>query len=406
MAGDAAPPRNPAISHPRGPVSRKQIDALVSRAVAGFGLLFGAQTVPILLAQLGEVRPLWAALFVPAFYAALVAAIVAAVAQRYVRVTQGVVAVYYVIGILTWPLAITEVAIATHSTYWLYYLLTVASAMAAIAFTPIIATVYLVLVPVIMAVVRVASGAVVAREAALDSIYAVILGGAIIVIITMLRQAASAVDDAQATALAAYAHAVRQHATEVERVQVDAIVHDSVLTTLLSAARAESQESRALAASMSAKAIGHLRKAALVGVNDGASTAISSVSRRVAEAAAGAGAHFEVRTRGIGSRSIPAAAGEAVVAAAVQAMVNSVQHAGDAPIVKRWVTVRGLQPLGVQVEIGDTGAGFAAWEVPTERLGVRVSILERVAHAGGRAEIDSAPGEGTVVSIRWPAEAR
>jgi signal transduction histidine kinase len=83
-----------------------------------------------------------------------------------------------------------------------------------------------------------------------------------------------------------------------------------------------------------------------------------------------------------------------------------VQHAGEAPRVKRWITVRGLQPLGIEVEIGDTGAGFAAWDVPTERIGVRVSILERVAHAGGRAEIDSAPGEGTVVTIRWPAEAR
>jgi hypothetical protein len=40
--------------------------------------------------------------------------------------------------------------------------------------------------------------------------------------------------------------------------------------------------------------------------------------------------------------------------------------------------------------------------VPTERLGVRVSILERVASAGGRAEIDSAPGTGTVVRLRWP----
>ena len=44
--------------------------------------------------------------------------------------------------------------------------------------------------------------------------------------------------------------AVRQHATEVERVQVDAIVHDSVLTTLLSAAGAGTPEEQALAARM------------------------------------------------------------------------------------------------------------------------------------------------------------
>jgi len=406
MAGDAAPLRSPALSHPRVPVSRKQIDALVSRAVAGFGILFGVQTVPVLLAQLGDVREVWALLVVPVFYAALIVALVAAIAQRHVGITSGFVAAQYVVGILTWPLAITAVEGGTHTTYWLYYLLTVASAMAAIAFPTVVAALYLVLVPTIMAVVRVASGAVVAREAVLDSVYAIILGGAILIIITMLRQAASAVDRAQETALAAYALAVRQHATEVERVQVDAIVHDSVLTTLLSAARADTPEARALAASMAAKAIGHLRQAALVGPHDGASTAITALTARLVESAAAAGAHFEVRTRGIGSRSIPAAAGEAVCSAAVQAMVNSVQHAGDAPRVKRWMTVRGIQPVGIEVEVGDTGGGFAAWEVPTERIGVRVSILERVAHAGGRAEIDSVPGEGTVVTIRWPAEAR
>ena len=405
MAGDAAPPRNPALTLPRGPVSRIQIDALVSRAVAGFGVLFGVQAVPTLLAQLGEVRPVWAAIVIPLLYAGLVVALVSAVAQRHVRLTHGFVAAWYVVGILTWPLAITDAAGGTHSTYWLYYLLTVASAMAAIAFPTLLAAAYVLLVPVVMGIVRVASGAVVAREAALDATYAVILGGAIILIITMLRQAATEVDRAQETALGAYALAVRQHATEVERVQVDAIVHDSVLTTLLSAARAETPESRALAASMAAKAIGHLRQAALVGPHDGASTPISEVGSRVADAAASAGAHFEVRMRGVGSRSIPAAAGEAVVSAAVQAMVNSVQHAGDAGV-KRWITVRGIHPLGIEVEVGDTGAGFAAWEVPTERIGVRVSILERVAQSGGRAEIDSAPGEGTVVSIRWPAEAR
>jgi signal transduction histidine kinase len=40
--------------------------------------------------------------------------------------------------------------------------------------------------------------------------------------------------------------------------------------------------------------------------------------------------------------------------------------------------------------------------VPTERLGLRVSILERVASAGGVVEIESAEGQGTLISIQWP----
>ena len=67
----------------------------------------------------------------------------------------------------------------------------------------------------------------------------------------------------------------------------------------------------------------------------------------------------------------------------------------------RWVAVRGVAPGGIEVVIGDTGAGFDMSE-SSERLGVRVSILERISNAGGRATVQSAPGEGTVVSIRWP----
>ncbi len=46
--------------------------------------------------------------------------------------------------------------------------------------------------------------------------------------------------------------------------------------------------------------------------------------------------------------------------------------------------------------------GSCSPRCPTSGLGLRVSIVERVANAGGQAEIDSAPGEGTVVTIRWP----
>jgi signal transduction histidine kinase len=90
---------------------------------------------------------------------------------------------------------------------------------------------------------------------------------------------------------------------------------------------------------------------------------------------------------------------EAAYSATVQAMVNSLQHAGNG--VDRWVDVRSHGHQAFTIEIGDTGAGFDPELIPTERLGVRVSILERVASAGGHARIDTAPGEGTVVSLTW-----
>jgi hypothetical protein len=234
-------------------------------------------------------------------------------------------------------------------------------------------------------------------------VYSIILGGAVVVLITMLRQTATNVDIAQSAALERYGHAVRHHATEVERVQVDSIVHDSVLTTLISAARAYTPEGMELAAVMAGNAIGYLRDAALVQPDDGSTVRLRVVSQRIVDAAAGMARPFQLRNTEVGPRSVPAAVGEAIVSAATQAMVNSVQHAGDGPRIRRWVAIKPFRPGGIEVEVGDSGAGFDAQSVPTERLGVRVSIIERIGNAGGIARIVSSPHRGAVVTVQWPA---
>jgi signal transduction histidine kinase len=154
---------------------------------------------------------------------------------------------------------------------------------------------------------------------------------------------------------------------------------------------------------MAANAIGFLHQAAVVGPDDGSTVSSTALARRVTLAAQEFGLAFELRSKPFVPRAIPTPAAEAVFSAAMQAMVNSVQHAGRGAAVSRWLSIREGSHLGIEVEVGDTGAGFSAADVPTERLGVRVSILERVTNAGGSAEVDSQPGEGTVVTIRWPA---
>jgi signal transduction histidine kinase len=87
-------------------------------------------------------------------------------------------------------------------------------------------------------------------------------------------------------------------------------------------------------------------------------------------------------------------------------MVNSMQHA-DEPgrSTRRELRVRGVRAGGCVIEIADNGVGFDRRDVPLERLGLRVSIEERMAGAGGAAEIESSPGQGTTVTVAWPAGA-
>ncbi len=403
------PDRAPALSavpqgkQPRNPISRKQVENVISCSVAVFGIVFGAQTVPWLLGQLDEAYPIWLWIVVPALFGMLIVVLILSFAKIWVRQAHGTFALLYLAVLISWPFAVIPGSDIFTGIHWLNYLITVATAMAAIAFNWVWGTVYLFVAPLIYVIIRAmpVGGNAGWELAILEGMYALILGGAVMIIVTMLRQAASSVDAAQATALDRYSHAVRQHATEVERVQVDSIVHDSVLTTLISAARAYTPQAKELAAVMAGNAIGHLRDAAAASPDDGSTVRFTTLVDRISDAASALASPVEVRVRSVGTRSLPVQAAEALYSAAVQAMVNSLQHAGEAGVT-RWVAVRGIRPDGIEVVVGDTGAGFALSDVPNERLGVRVSIIERVANAGGRAVIQSAPGEGTIVSIRWP----
>ncbi|MET4782102.1 ATP-binding protein [Glaciihabitans sp. UYNi722] len=389
---------------PHNPISRRQIETVVSRSVAIFGLAFGAQSVPAMLGQMSEIQTVWYYVMAIGIFGGLVASIVASFARRLVRFINGYIALAYLVALVIWPFVARDPGMVADDRPWLWLLCTVGTSAAAVAFSTWAATVYLVLAPVVYGIVRItpSGGGKTWESAALDTAYAIILGGAVLILITLLRQAAASVDNAQSTALDRYAHAVRQHATEVERVQVDSIVHDSVLTTLLSAARAYTPEAKELSTRMARNAMGHLKDAAATSPDDDATVSMDQLAHRIVGATATLSAPFELKTAHIENGVIPVQSAEAVYSAAVQAMVNSLQHAGAGDDVRRWLTIQASVGGGIQVDVGDTGAGFDVDSVPTERLGLRVSIIERVANAGGTVEVESSAGRGTVISIVWP----
>ncbi|QEO08650.1 sensor histidine kinase [Protaetiibacter larvae] len=405
MAELLAVPQAPVPRSPRpvrNPLSLVRVDTAIARTAAGFGIAFMVQSTPTMLEQLPNMHPVWSPIVVGALVLSLALTVFASAARRFVRTAHVTFATVYLVALVSWPFAVLDPARAPASSYWLYFTLTIATAMATVGLGVKSATLYVVVVPLVYGAIRVTppGGGVTFTQAALDSVYAVILGGTITVITAILRTAALSVDRAQAMALERYGHAVRQHATEAERVQVDAIVHDSVLTTLLSAARAETAEAKELAARMAGNAIGYLRNAVSVTPPGDAEVSVAVLGSRIADAASALSEPVTVDADDAGAGRVPVAVAEAVYSAAVQAMVNSLQHAGEGAV--RWAEVRATAD-GVLVEIGDHGVGFDPDGVPTERLGVRVSILERVASVGGSARVDTAPGRGTLVALRWPA---
>lgn len=388
----------------RSPLSRRQVDTVVSRSVAWFGIVFGLQALPSLFAQYSLGQPLWSAIAVSVMFGSLIVALLCSTIKRWVVGSHRLVSFVYVVVLVSWPFFLADPSVPQQGDHWLYQLTTVATATAAIGFRARGAMAYLVIVPLIYGIIRATpqGGGGPWELGLFNAVYAIILGGAVLVIVVMTRSAASSVDDAQGAALDRYARAVRQHAIEVERVQVDSIVHDSVLTTLLSAARAETPEQKALAATMASNAMRYLNEAARVSPDDGTTVRFRQLADRIVTAARQMPLPFALRVRALDTRVIPAAQAEALYSAAVQAMMNSVQHGGSGDV-RRWLTVLGAPGGAVQIEVGDSGIGFDIDSVPDERLGVRRSIIERTTNAGGHAEVRSIKGRGTVVVLSWPA---
>ena len=119
------------------------------------------------------------------------------------------------------------------------------------------------------------------------------------------------------------------------------------------------------------------------------------------------GLHVHVEIDDGGRQAAPPRVVSAITNAAREALSNVAAHAGTG---EAWVSASLTTPDGdadvpchVQVTVRDRGIGFDPARVDRARLGLQRSIVERTAECGGQARIWSQPGQGTVVSLSWPA---
>jgi signal transduction histidine kinase len=96
---------------------------------------------------------------------------------------------------------------------------------------------------------------------------------------------------------------------------------------------------------------------------------------------------------------VPAAVAQAFAGATAEALENVARHAGtDSASVSL-----DSDEERVTVTITDTGRGFDPAVVPANRFGLRESISGELARVDGRARIASTRGEGTTITLEWPA---
>ncbi|MFJ6165730.1 sensor histidine kinase [Micromonospora orduensis] len=96
--------------------------------------------------------------------------------------------------------------------------------------------------------------------------------------------------------------------------------------------------------------------------------------------------------------TVPAGVADAITESTYAALSNVVRHAPGARASLRLTR----DAIAVVVEVADDGPGFDPATVPAHRYGLRESIRGRMATVGGRAVVDSAPGQGTRIRLEWP----
>jgi signal transduction histidine kinase len=234
------------------------------------------------------------------------------------------------------------------------------------------------------------------QDTLLTFLFAAVLSSLILV----TRYEAAKVDLASERKLSAAADQARAEAAIREKSRLDALVHDKVLTTLLLAAKAETDQERESVAGMAVSAV-----TALNSVPKGGSDSEingSSLFAALEKIALAQLPELSVTRTEIDTVWVPEHVATALSEAMLQAIANSQLHAGANA--KRELHLKGNKN-GLKIVIKDDGRGFRMSRVPKNRLGIRVSIVERIENIGGRAFIDSRPGAGTNIILEWGSDA-
>lgn len=199
---------------------------------------------------------------------------------------------------------------------------------------------------------------------------------------------------------AAAAAAAATGARTVERERLDALVHDTVLSTLLIAARRKDTGAVMAQARRAVDGFDELREAERVESDFDPAGVLAHIRSAASEVDEGVRFLSEVDPSAADMR-YPARPTRSMAAALAEAMRNSVQHAG--PSARREVLVL-ISPAKLAVAVADDGVGFDPDEVSELRLGLAVSIRGRMrAEPGGKARVTSRPGAGTTVELEWEA---
>ncbi|MBL3667463.1 hypothetical protein JL475_15995 [Streptomyces sp. M2CJ-2] len=209
-----------------------------------------------------------------------------------------------------------------------------------------------------------------------------------------LRRQGRFLDDANARALAAEAHKARY----AERLEHHRALHDTVLATLTTLATGAIDANTPEVRERCAREAAYLRRLVQQTADQDGHREIGAAL----EEAVGSVERLQLRVTAQyhDLPEVPPEVAAAFADAVTEALNNVLRHAGTGhAYLTATRAAEGRE--GAVVTVVDRGSGFDP-ERYVPGLGLRGSVLGRMAEVGGRATVDTAPGEGVRVEMRWP----
>lgn len=316
---------------------------------------------------------------------------------RLMRAGAAAAAIAFLLAIATWPLAWNGPDLPPDANFWLSAFPGLASLTAIIAWP-----IWLTAANLIASCVGVVATTTVARGGSnistflTEAVFAITFCTLFVGAAAMAIRSGKLLDATTETTHRAAAKASAQRARTVERERFDALIHDSVMATLLAAGRGQSH---AVVGPLARSTLAELDALHAPTAPDRPFSVEEAITHlRSASADADDEATFDVhRTEGQGPEKLSADGVRTMASALSEALRNSRLHAGSNA--RRDVTVK-LSDDSLSVDVTDDGAGFDPTAVAPHRLGIAVSIIGRMRSLpGGSASVHSSPDGGTRVRL-------
>jgi two-component sensor histidine kinase len=382
---------------------------ILALAVGIGSAVFMVLGLPSILAQQPHLLPAYSITVYVVFFGLplLLIALSSRASIRAIKTVASVHALSTLIFLALWLPSVINEYIPGDPEPWLMLVVTVGACTAALVLPYIPAWAFLLIIAGTSGVVRFlgyrSHDASVAFQ---DAIFIALFSGVMVSLIQLALRAGHEQDLASAAAQRAAVDATAAEVLERQRTRYHAFTHDDVLATLNSAARGAPGTEEVVRTS-ALQALEKMDEFRIDGPSH-PTLSVTELEHLMRAAAAGTGIEIDPARRGKGADTlqIPADVADAIVEAMSEALRNSVHHADwpDGRPVHRYVR-SAFSSVGIEVIVSDDGRGFAARRVGLDRLGVRLSILQRVnSQPGGIATVRSARGHGTTVTLTWSAD--